>query len=248
MFEYFLVICKLVQIFKQIRTNFFSNVSNMDTFNKKKLNNGKNEKNIFQFNFKEVTESSKKNNNHKNNMFGFKNNSKKVKVSSHNKSSFSWFSLAIVLVLLFIIGVGTFVFISKLISDDVNNQIKKEYTISTPVDYPAKNMNDCPTGCLRGICSPEKAKKDNNKDSKTNQKPHCEYDFQCNYCKDPSTNQFYVNFEQNQKRKIVPVYEEEMLGTIAEKKLNEEIKKNNQYIKKLNAHIKEINEEEYKYS
>ncbi len=238
----------------------------MDSFYKKKSNNGKNGKNIFQFNFKEVTESSKKNNNHKNNMFGFKNNSKKVKVSSHNKSSFSWFSLAIVLVLLFIIGVGTFVFISKIISDDVNNQIKKEYTISTPIDYPAKNMNDCPTGCLRGVCSPEKkntTKTDNKntttkKDEKnnttktdnknTNKKPHCEYDFQCNYCRDPSTNQFYVNFEQNQKRKIVPVYEEEMLGTIAEKKLNEEIKKNNQYIKKLNAHIKEINEEEYQYS
>lgn len=214
----------------------------MDSFYKKKSNNGKNEKNMFQFNFKEVTESSKKNNNHKNNMFGFKNNSKKVKVSSHNKSSFSWFSLAIVLVLLFIIGVGTFVFISKIISDDVNNQIKKEYTISTPIDYPAKNMNDCPTGCLRGVCSPDiKAEQSEEGNS-------CEYDFQCNYCRDPSTNQFYVNFEQNQKRKIVPVYEEEMLGTIAEKKLNEEIKKNNQYIKKLNAHIKEINEEEYKYS
>lgn len=207
----------------------------MEGFNQKK-NSGTNSENVFKFNFKETINKKNKNPN--------MDSSKKVKVG-HDKSSFSWVSLVIVIILLLFVGLGTFAFVSKMISDQVNNQIKKEYTISTPIDYPAKNMNNCPLGCLRGVCSKKVLSK---KHKNTNSKKPCEYDFQCNYCKDPSTNQFYVNFAQNPKRKIVPVYEEEWLGTIAEKKLNEEIKKNNEYIKKLNNHIKEINEEEYKYS
>ena len=203
----------------------------MEGFNQKK-NSGNVSENVFKFNFKETV-------NNKPNM----DSSKKVKVGQ-NKSSFSWISLVIVVLLLLLVGLGTFAFISKMISDEVNNQIKKEYTVSTPIDYPAKNMNNCPPGCLRGVCSEEAL---SSQEEEGSGKP-CEYDFQCNYCKDPSTNQFYVNFSQNPKRKIVPVYEEEWLGTIAEKKLNDEIKKNNEYIKKLNQHIKEVNEEEFKYS
>lgn len=107
-----------------------------------------------------------------------------------------------------------------------NNHDVKSYQVLMPIRREASNnMNYCLKGCVRGSCKLPS----NNPDT-------CKYDFQCNYCQDPITNMFYVDF--NQERKIVPPYKEQKKLTISQDKLlNKEIEENNEYIKKLNKQI-----------
>lgn len=78
----------------------------------------------------------------------------------------------------FLIFIGVIIIIIIISEIFIHNksleQEMKIYDIHTPMNY-------CPDGCNRGIC---------NKDSKK-----CKYDFQCQYCKDKTTNMFYVNIK-----------------------------------------------------
>lgn len=89
------------------------------------------------------------------------------------------------------------------------------------------HMLSCPNGCIRGVCN------------KNNKNHTCNYDFNCQYCIDKNTKNFYVNF--NKERNIIPVLEEENLNLSQKTLLNNYIQENNNYIKELNTEIKNYN-------
>jgi hypothetical protein len=69
------------------------------------------------------------------------------------------------------------------------------------------------------------------------------YNFQCQYCEDRNTHQFYVgaNFENEQK--IIPTYSQKEIRSEDVFPLNKDIQNNNEYIKQLNKKIREGNEQ-----
>lgn len=102
----------------------------------------------------------------------------------------------------------------------------KEYNVQLPIKDDAKNMNNCPQGCIRGACNKKVG--------------GCSYDFQCQYCRDNKTSMFFV--DMNDERPIQALLEEEeKLNTAQKNRLNEEIEKNNQYIELLNKKIVMMN-------
>jgi ABC-type sugar transport system permease subunit len=110
--------------------------------------------------------------------------------------------------------------------DNSESKMKEYDVIMPPIRGDAKNMNNCPKGCIRGAC----AKKNGG----------CNYDFQCQYCNDEKTNMFFV--DMNDERKIIPLYEEEeKLNSNQKNRLNQDIAKNNQYIDILNKKIMMMN-------
>jgi hypothetical protein len=138
------------------------------------------------------------------------------------------FLILILIIIFIIIFIGLFVKLSFPIENDV-----KEYSVIKTGD--AKNMNLCPIGCSRGAC-----KKIKLNESKSNN--YCKYNFQCNYCQDRVTNQFYVHPDVNNEKQILPIYEESKHLVISQKDLlNEAIKKNNDYIIELNNKIRKNN-------
>ena len=132
----------------------------------------------------------------------------------------------ILLGFIFIIIIIIFVLIFISYFNKNENKKKEVYNVLMPLQGNAQNMNICPKGCVRGNCNRKNG--------------DCKYDFQCQYCSDAKTNNFYVDF--NDERKIIPLYEEEDKLTINQKnKLNEEIEKNNEYIELLNKKIMMMN-------
>ncbi len=133
--------------------------------------------------------------------------------------------LLLFIIFLIIIFIALFVRLAFPIEQDI-----KEYTITKSGN--GKGMNMCPPGCLRGSCH-----KINNpiKDA-------CKYNFQCQYCQDKTTNNFYVSSNMDQEKEILPIYEEQQHLTISQKDLlNDAIKENNQYIIDINKKIMDMN-------
>jgi hypothetical protein len=98
----------------------------------------------------------------------------------------------------------------------------KKYEIISPIKGKAENMLKCPKGCIRGRC---KKSSDG-----------CKNDIDCQYCKDTSTNMFYVNMDN--ERRILPILEEQKyLNLTQTDMLNNYIKDNNNYIKEMNEKI-----------
>jgi len=96
----------------------------------------------------------------------------------------------------------------------------------------SKNLDLCKRGCVRGVCK-------NNKNN-SNLKGFCKYDFQCNYCKDRKTNQFYVDLTNYEE--VLPDYNiQEELSKNQSEDLNNEINDNNDYIDELNNKIRKYN-------
>ena len=94
----------------------------------------------------------------------------------------------------------------------------------------SKDLDLCKKGCQRGVC---KIKNSNNKH-------FCKYDFQCNYCKDRKTNNFYVDLTNYEE--VLPDYDvQDELSINQSEDLNDEIKKNNDYIDDLNDKIRKYN-------
>ena len=141
------------------------------------------------------------------------------------------YTILIILLIIFIIVVIC-IFIAKFGNLDIDEESDemKQYKVLMPIKGNGKNMNMCLERCVRGVCK------------KSNSKKSCKHDFQCQYCQDKSTNMFYVDFNNNLEREIVPPYEEsEKLNYSQKSALNESIEKNNKYIDKLNKRIKLIN-------
>lgn len=144
-----------------------------------------------------------------------------------NKKNRTNILLTILIFILIIIGLYTIVILfSKFGYKSDGN---KEYKVLPSIKDDGKNMNLCLPGCVRGAC---------NKSNKSNS---CKYDFQCDYCQDKDTNMFYVNFETEKDKEIVPLYEEEKLNNNQSELLNKSINKNNVYITELNKKIKIMN-------
>lgn len=92
------------------------------------------------------------------------------------------------------------------------------------------NLDLCKKGCVRGVCKSKK--------SKTSK--FCKYDFQCNYCKDRKTDQFYVDLTNYEE--VLPDYNvQEELSKSQSEDLNNEINDNNDYIDDLNEQIRKYN-------
>jgi len=129
------------------------------------------------------------------------------------------FGILLCIIFLVIIIIGVFLKFTHFYDNTIDS-----YQIWMPISDNAKNMNKCPFGCVRGSCN------------KSNSNNGCKYNFQCEYCKDRITNQFYVEF--NDERNILPLYaEEEELTNRQKTELNKSIDKNNKYIKELNKRI-----------
>jgi cell division protein FtsL len=119
------------------------------------------------------------NNNSRNMINSTLNNIKK-----NNKTIMYHLFLFMIILLVLIIF---FLFIAKFINmySSDNTTETKEYQILPPQNGNIDNMNNCMEGCHRGKCTGEK---DMNKNSNS-----CKSDYQCQYCKDPKTNMFYVS-------------------------------------------------------
>ena len=121
-----------------------------------------------------------------------------------------------------------------LLKDKIKEEkeMKKYFILKDYKTGDGTNFLDCPLGCNRGICETK-----NSKDKK-----HCQYNFQCQYCEDRNTHQFYVgaNFENEQK--IIPTYTQPEVRSEDVFPLNRDIHDNNEYIRQLNKKIKEENE------
>ena len=139
------------------------------------------------------------------------------------------FLILIFIILFIVIFISIFVKLSFVKQDNVHN-----YSIIESGN--GKNMNLCPKGCIRGSC------KKLNSQELSKHKDYCKYNFQCNYCQDKTTNQFYVDPNMDNEKAILPVYEESKHLIISQKDtLNDEIKQNNNYIIELNQKIKNMN-------
>ena len=92
-------------------------------------------------------------------------------------------------------------------------------------------LDVCKKGCTRGVC----------RTKNLNSKELCKYDFQCNYCKDRNTKNFYVDLTNYEE--VQPIYSvQEELNNKQRNSLNVEIEENNDYIDDLNDKIRKYNE------
>ena len=142
----------------------------------------------------------------------------------------------ILFILTFIVLIITGIILSLIIVNYNNNTIKNYYSnlpFKSIIKDDAKNMSLCPIGCVRGVCSHKE------KCINPYQENCCVYDFQCNYCKDPVTQNYYLNTNANPR--LAVAYEKQY-----DKKqtdiLNKKIEKQNEYIQKLNKKIVIVNE------
>lgn len=140
------------------------------------------------------------------------------------------FSIFIIVVCVVIILYLFFTLLKNKMKED--KEMKKYFILKEAKTGDGKNFLDCPLGCDRGICKTKDSKNMN----------HCQYNFQCQYCEDRNTHQFYVgaNFENEQK--IIPTYSQKEIRSEDVFPLNKDIQNNNEYIKQLNKKIREGNE------
>jgi len=137
----------------------------------------------------------------------------------------------ILIVLIFIVLIITGIIISILIANYNNNTIKNYYSnlpFQSIIKDNAQNMTNCPKGCNRGVCANKDKCHHPYKDN------CCVYDFQCNYCKDPITQNYYLDSNINPRLTIA--YKKNANNKDIDE-LNEKIKKQNEYIQKLNKEI-----------
>lgn len=105
----------------------------------------------------------------------------------------------------------------------------REYQI-TKGNVASPYLDLCKKGCVRGVCRTK------NSDSKE----FCKYDFQCNYCKDRKSDNFYVDLTNYEE--VLPDYDlQEELSPKQQSNLNYEISENNEYIEDLNDKIRKYN-------
>ncbi len=93
-----------------------------------------------------------------------------------------------------------------------------------------KNFLLCPKGCDRSMCK-----------EKNTKEGHCQYDFQCQYCEDRHTHQFYVGGNYENETKIIPTYEQNPIREEDISPLNKDIEENNKYVNQLNEKIRQYN-------
>lgn len=135
-------------------------------------------------------------------------------------------------IIFFLIMVVIYVFIRLIHGTIQQNKMIKKYDIVMPRQGDGRNFIACPIGCERGVCI------NKNKEGKIGT---CQYDFQCQYCEDKITKQFYVGGNYENEKKIIPTYEQPKIRDDDFDILNKDIEKNNDYVKKLNEEIQKEN-------
>lgn len=154
----------------------------------------------------------------------------------YNKKNTGIDSRIIVIILACLVFLFVFyILIFKIVPYPSNKEIKT-YNIELPMHADAKNKNLCPYNCVRGNCNLSNIVQEEDEPGERK----CKHDYQCNYCKDPKTNQFYVNNYQ-EKEIIHELEEEPRLTPIQKHILNDDINGYNEYIHKLNDKIKKVN-------
>lgn len=139
------------------------------------------------------------------------------------------------IIILFLVMVIIYIFIRLIQQTMKQNQIIKKYEIVMPRQGDGRNFIKCPIGCRRGVC----IDKEKNKEGKIG---ICQFDFQCQYCEDEGTHQFYVGGNYANEKKIIPTYEQKEIRDDDFDLLNKDIQKNNEYVKKLNEEIQKEND------
>lgn len=137
--------------------------------------------------------------------------------------------LAIIFVILFI-----YIFAKIIVENDM-----KSYDVLLPIKGNGENMNNCLPNCIRGVCKKNNLNIYNQEQEEDSNS--CKFDFQCQYCQDKKTNMFYVDFNSEHEKEILPLYEEEDLNLVQQNELNKQIEQNNEYINELNKRIKNMN-------
>ena len=162
---------------------------------------------------KEITNSINKNINK------LKNNKKNMKIKN------------IVIIILIICAI---LFIIYYLINHTNIFYKKEMNTKTynitKGNSASPNLDMCKNGCNRGVCRTKNSNSSN----------FCKYDFQCNYCRDKITNNFYVDLTNYEE--VQPTYDiQKKLNNKQRDSLNIEIEENNDYIDELNDKIRSYN-------
>jgi hypothetical protein len=137
------------------------------------------------------------------------------------------------IIILFLVMVVIYIFIRLIQQTMKQNQMIKKYEIVMPRQGDGRNFIKCPIGCHRGVCV------DKNKEGKIG---FCQFDFQCQYCEDGATGQFYVGGNYENEKKIIPTYEQKVVRDDDMDRLNKDIETNNEYVKKLNEEIQKEND------
>ena len=138
-------------------------------------------------------------------------------------------NLIFVTTIIIVILIGIYYIVNKTNIIVKHNTETNIYNMSKG-NYASKYLDLCKKGCIRGRC----------RTNNSNSKDYCKYDFQCNYCKDRETNQFYVDLTNYEE--VLPDYDlQEELSKNQSEDLNNEIKENNEYIDDLNDKIRKYN-------
>ncbi len=153
--------------------------------------------------------------------------------TNNSNSDKQWVKVILYLLLFIVLFYIIYIFVKLLIKTNKESNIIKKYDLILPKEGDGKNFLDCPKGCKRGVCElKEKHKKEKPL------KGECQYDFECQYCEDTHTKQFYVGGNYDNQIKIIPTYEQKEIRKDDLSLLNQDIEKNNIYIHKLNEKIK----------
>ena len=156
------------------------------------------------------------------------------KINKMNYSKINTFVISIIIVIIVILVIA----LLYTILDKKNNKNATEYKFVLPFSGNGENMNNCPKGCVRGRCETHNSNKPENHDNKHNKHNkhnlHCKYDFDCQYCRNPDTNMFYVDGNYNNEKIIIPHYDDKNYN---QSQLNREIIADNKYIHELNEEI-----------
>ena len=146
------------------------------------------------------------------------------------KNKISIINMELPKIIIFIILVLIILLLSYLIINKSNLIVKykgiKSYDFLYPKSFVSENIDQCPKGCIRGVCDKDEVN------------GNCLYDYQCSYCADEETNRFYVDFDGRDE--ILNDYNKNNTNK-KEKSLNNKIEENNEYIDELNDQIKDLN-------
>ena len=166
-------------------------------------------------------------------IFSVKNKINRVKnIRNRKNEDPEMFQLIVMIIVVILIGFGIYYFMKNYI---MTSDTTKEYGIVYPYKGDGKNFIKCPRGCYRSSCLI--------KDNKEIPKDGCKFDFQCEYCKDDFTQNFYAS--DLRKRFIIPAVtatQEDDMKKSDYGLLNDDINKYNEDIKEINQQIEKENE------
>ena len=164
-----------------------------------------------------------------NNNKGSNINKGNKKTKSNSNSNMNIFNIVIIVLILIAIIFIVYYLINYTDLFYKKETDTREYNI-TKGNLASPYLDVCKKGCIRGVCQTKNS----------NSKDFCKFDFECNYCKDRNTKNFYVDLTNYEE--VQPAYSvQKKLSNDQTKSLNNEIEENNEYIDDLNDKIRNYN-------